>query len=325
MMFLDAVDGVPLALHTATDPVVRPRREYDMTPTELIPPTQDGNGEPVHVCILGPSGIGKSPLSKIFNLPGMDPKRVRAPRSKEDRRLCISEQAAIKLFEKEAKGEEWPTHPAEPNWFVFGDHWLFFSAGGDRQCLRFKDAENHLLLRSQMRVEIFAPCLRDILNDDKKSGQVGLRKEKLVALLLNPSATSYKDMKKADEPEPDEDLKQATFYAVTKRTELQRKPVSVPDAQKRVRRLPEELKAWVKIMGLISDPAIEFTSWQHFEFRYHQPDGSLEDARRELLSARDTVLAGLYNRATESPVVRRFLDSGVIRSSAEILELTGIV
>jgi len=283
------------------------------------------NARPVHVCLLGPSGIGKAPLALLFRLPGLDPLRVREPRDEKDKLVCISEPDAAALFAKATadKPVPWPTPKAPANWFVLGKHWLFFGVRGDRQCLRFEEDDGRRpVLRSQKRVEVFAPRLLDILNNrDGVQGKISLSPDDLVVLLLNPSQTSYDDMTTG----PDEDLKQATFYAITKRTELQSRPVDIPDAQRRVSRIADELTAWNDIKKLVGKSCLEFRSWKHFEFRYHQPDGSPADARRELLSARDVVLAKLYEASGSSPVVQRFLDSDVVLSPAEILQLNDIV
>jgi hypothetical protein len=170
-------------------------------------------------------------------------------------------------------------------------------------------------------VEIFAPRLLDILsNRDACQTKIDLKPENLLILLLNPSAASYDKMAGS----PDGDLKQATFYAITKRMELLGKPVDIPDAQNRVWRLPDEMAAWVDLKRLVGQSCVEYTAWQHFEFRYHQPDRSLASARRELLSARDTILAGLHS-VQSNPVVQRLMSSDVIRTPAEILELPDFV
>jgi len=293
-----------------------------MTNTGNTTTTGNTQCRPFHVCVLGPSGIGKSPLASLFRLAGFDPLRVRDPRDDKDRALCIPEPDAIDLYVREAASAgPWPTPKAPTDWFVIGDHWLFISVRGDRQCLRFAEKEGRPVLRSSRRVEVFAPRLADLLKDrDGCQSKIDLKPDNVIILLLNPSATSYDTMASS----PDDDLRQATFYSITKRTEFQRKPVDIPDAQKRVRRLPEELVAWIEIKRLVGPSCVEYTRWQHSEFRYYQPDGSQAAARRELLSARDTVLAGLYEAQT-NPVVQRLLASDVICSSGEILELTDIV
>lgn len=277
---------------------------------------------PFHVCILGPSGIGKSPLASLFRLPGFDPLRVREPRDEKDRALCILEPDAIDLYQRDvADAEPWPTPKAHLDWFVFGEHWLFMSVRGDRQCLRFAEDDGRPVLRSRRRVEIFAPRLLNILNNkDECQSKIDLTPDNVIVLMLNPSAKSYETMSDS----PDDDLKQATFYAINKRTELQGKPVDIPDTQKRIRRLPDELTAWVNIKHVVRQSCVEYMNWPHFEFRYYQPDHSGQSARRELLSARDTILAGLYG-AQANPVIKSLLSSDVIRTSAEILELTDIV
>lgn len=286
--------------------------------------SREDDTKPVHVCILGPSGIGKSPLTSLFRLPGLDPLRVREPRDEKDRPLCISEPDAAELFAKETVGQSvaWPAPTAPSGWFVLGERWLFIGVRDDRQCLRFQEDNGRPLLRSQRRVEVFAPRLLDILNDrDGSQSKISLSTDNLVVLLLNPTPTSYEAMT----DEPDELLRQAMFYAITKRSELQRKPVDIPDAQKRISAIKDELMAWKAIKKLVGVSCLEFRSWKHFEFRYHQPDGSPADSRRELLSARDVILAKLHRAAQTSPVVSQFLDSNVIRSSAEILQLNDIV
>jgi hypothetical protein len=278
--------------------------------------------QPFHVCILGPSGIGKSPLASLFRLPGLDPLRVREPRDEKDKALCILESDAIDLYQRDApSATPWPEPTAAPDWFVLGAHWLFMSVRGDRQCLRFAEDDGTPVLRSRQRIEVFGPRLLDILQDrDGCQSRIGLTPDNVVILLLNPSAQSYDKMSGS----PDDDLKQATFYAINKRTELQGKTVDVPDSQKRVRRLPDELVAWVDLKHLVGQSCVEYTAWPHFEFRYHQPEQGVEIARRELLSARDTILAGLY-AAQSNPVIKSMLSSDVIRTSAEIVELTDIV
>ena len=283
--------------------------------------------QPFHICLLGPSGIGKSPLSALFRLLGFDPKRVRGPRDAKDKELCISEPDAAGVFQRDAMRPDgsappWPGPKAPDDWFVVGGRWLFFSVRGDRQCLEFRDEKGRQVLRSSRRVEIFGPRLLDILNDrDGSRGAVGLSPENLVVFLLNPSARRYDEMATG----PDEDLKQATFYAIAKRTELQGKPVDVPDVQKRVRRTAEELEAWVEIKARLGACCVECTGWKHFEFRYHQPHGSFTDARRELISARDTVLQGLREQARRCAAVRRLQASGIILSPQEVLLLKNIV
>jgi len=275
-----------------------------------------------HICILGPSAIGKSPLASLFRIPGFDPLRVREPRDEKDRTLCIPESDAIDLYQQDApSAPPWPMPKAVRNWFVLGAHWLFMSVRGDRQCLRFAEDDGRLVLGSRRRIEVFGPRLLDILrNRNGCQSKIGLKPSNVVILLLNPSAQTYDKMSGS----PDDDLKQATFYAITKRAELQGKPVDVPDSQKRVRRLPDELQAWVNLKHIVGQSCVEYTAWPHFEFRYHQPKRGVETARRELLSARDTILAGLHD-AQSNPVISSMLSSDVIRTSAEILELTDIV
>jgi len=58
---------------------------------------------PLSVVILGHSGIGKSPLAHLFNVPGWEPFRVRKPRNAQDARVCMNEEDAKELEAKEER------------------------------------------------------------------------------------------------------------------------------------------------------------------------------------------------------------------------------
>ena len=277
--------------------------------------------KPIHLCGLGPSGIGKSPLAALFRIPGFEPYRVREPRDEKDRLVCKSPAEAKDIFIAQGfPADEWPTGKARDDWFCVGSEWLFFSARGDKQCLQFQDEHAHLL-RNAKRIEIFAPRLVEILgNKDGSGDKLAITSDNLAVILLNPSAAPFTQMK----GKPDIELEQATFYAITKRTELQGKPVDLPDALKRIRRLPEELVAWVQIQKQ-ARASLECTAWQHSEFRYFQPGGNKQDAVRELLTARDRLLREMQAAASANPTFASLLRSDVIRSAEEVLKITDIV
>ena len=118
-------------------------------------------------------------------------------------------------------------------------------------------------------------------------------------------------------------LRQATFYATTKRTELQGGVVVLAEVfSKRMGRLGEELDAWRDLMRTIPD-VVECTSWKHYELRYFQPDGSPWNAARELLLAREALLERMREKV---PGVLDLLDrTGAIRTVEEILKLDDVV
>ena len=240
-----------------------------------------------------------------------------------------SEEEAYEIFIKQGFSKKaWPTKKAPDDWFYVGNSWLFFSVRGDKQCLQFKDDKDKLLLREQKRIEIFAPRLKDILDSKKGSDKaIGINKKNLVIISLNPSATTFFEMigKPNDKrKQAVDELKQAVFYGITKRTELQKKPVDLPDTLKRVRRLNEEIKAWIDLEK-VSVSYLEFTSWKHLEYRYMQPDNHLSNIRRELLVARETLLNQLDKEAQNNSTIRAFLDSKAIHAVGEILDLTEIM
>lgn len=275
---------------------------------------------PIHICILGPSGIGKSPLASLFKLPGFEPFRIRPPRNEKDKLVCKSEDEAKTIFEEQGFPEDkWPTVKATDDWFYVGKQWIFFSVRGDKQCLEYKSDKGRHLLDEPKRMEIFAPRLVDILDNKNDCGKaLGLSAENLIILCLNPSATSYTGMSGI----PNDELKHAIFYGISKRTELQCKPVDVQDILKRVRRLGEEIKAW---SSLQNNAFYEFTSWGHFEYRYYQPDGTHDNAIRELITTRRTLLNRLEKEASRNDSVRALLNSNIVLTETDVLTLTDIV
>lgn len=269
-----------------------------------------------HPVIIGPPGIGKSNLACLFSVPGWEPLRIRIPRNEKDTLVCISEKEAKLIFAEEFGKGNWPKSKVDEKWFHVGRQWIFFCVRADKQLLQIRDEKGAQLSHQQKRIEIFAPRLIDILRNRKNSGRaVGLSPNNVVIICLNPGATSYSRMTQATE-----ELKQVTFYGVTKRSELQRNPVDIPDALKRVRRLDEELKAWQRLKEMVPN-FVECTSWCHFEFRYHQPSGTLADARRELRSARETLIEGISQLKDETA---KQAVLGIMRSEKGITKLKDI-
>jgi len=262
-----------------------------------------------HVCLLGPSGIGKGTLSGLFKLSGFEPFRVREPRDDNDRLVCKSEDDTKKIFQLEGFQEkEWEFNVDKDDWYKEGPKWIFFSVRGKRQCLRYKDENDKLFLESPKRIEIFAPRLLQILNDPVTLKTIGLKKEELFIIILNPTEISYTTLLDSDFG-----LREAVFYGITKRTELQGKPVNIPDTLKRVKDISDELKAWKELITDFKDNVIEIKSWKHFEFCYYQPNKEASDAKRELRLARDRILVEFGKNANFNVL------KNTIRSEEEIL------
>ena len=271
--------------------------------------------ETMHLCLLGPSGIGKSPLANLFKLEGFEPYRIRTPRDEKDKRVCMDETEAEEIYNHEFNAHR--PEEIEEDWLEVGNEYCFFSVRKDRQCLRFK-IDGKRVLNKPKRIEIFAPRLLDILKNKKGSGAaIGLNLHNILLIFLNPSTSRYSEMNT-----PDNVLEQATFYAITKRTELQRKPVDLADAFKRIKRLSDELAAWKDLQGAVPK-YVECTKWKHYEFRYLQPDNNPWNANRELVSTRETLITAFEKSGHH--LFKQLVESKVIRSVEQVLQLSDIV
>ncbi len=263
----------------------------------------------LRVCILGHSGVGKSPVAKLFDVPGWEPFRVRdKPRNAEDAKVCKSKTEFAAL--QEAHKELVPLHPG-PNSLKVYEDWTFFQIRGkDWQCLEHTaDAKNP---DKSLRIEIFAPVLLDLCkNHEKINKAFVLDPAHLVFIILNPTLDRFADM-----TEPSTALRQATLFAATERDRAQGKTPDLADGLKRTHHLSTELTAWRGLLTEYQASAVECLGWPHFEFRYHDAAG-VSHARNELIRARATILDAAGN-------LRNRLEPH-LKTQEQIVQLTDIV
>ena len=236
----------------------------------------------LRVCVLGHSGIGKSPLSKLFKVKPWEPLRVRPPRNEADRPNCMSPEKSLEL-ENKYKNEK----PLNKNWKrspnklrVFKD-WSSFEVRGKKQWLEHtKEAKDGTV---SLRVEVYAPVLVELLNnlsDLKEAFTLDL--DNFLIFILNPTSCSFKNMK-----EPSEELKIATRFAITMRSYLQDKDVDPEDVRSRVKNLNSELQAWKQLINNPQVKTLECKKWPHFEFVCLISE---DNARATLRKARSSLL-----------------------------------
>jgi hypothetical protein len=78
--------------------------------------SKDTSSPILHICLVGPSGVGKSPLAPLFKLQGVEPFRIRIPRNEKDklvyqpdkilgdaaRELLLARETLLEAMEKQA-------------------------------------------------------------------------------------------------------------------------------------------------------------------------------------------------------------------------------
>lgn len=269
---------------------------------------------PFRVIILGHSGIGKSPLARLFKIPGWEPFRVRQPRDARDALVCKSEEDATALEDNE-KGFGPPVYQggAPSNIRVY-KRWSFFDVRGKKQCLEHTEAACRA--DQSIRVEIFSPVLVELLqNRVAVSSAIPLDPSLLVIVLLNPTARSVRDM-----TGPSVELCLATHAAIAERDRVLAKEVDLADNLRRVEHLQEELSSWRELLAVCCN-AVECIAWPHFEYRYSLPRREVSHAQAELRRARGTLLAAVREQL---PQVENELSS-LLRSEDEIEHITAIV
>lgn len=247
----------------------------------------------LRICIMGHSGIGKSPLTKLFKIDGWEPFRVRVPRNAEDAKVCKTPDEYKKLEEGHRNlASLYESQGDNPNKLRVYDDWSFFEVRRANQCLEHTVAAKDKSI--PLRVEIFAPVLIEILkNSEALRSAFVLDKENVLILLLNPTSCSFRDMQ-----EPSEELRLATIFATTERARVAGKSVDLADSLRRVEHLNGELAAWREFCLLFPQNTIECCKWSHFEFRYTSPSEGAWHAQTELVGARKSILNAV---AKQSP------------------------
>lgn len=242
----------------------------------------------IRLCIMGPSGVGKSPLSRLFNVQGWEPYRIRVPRNAEDAKVCKTpdEYAALEAGHR-SKKLLYESPASSTNKLRVYRTWSFFEVRGSRQCLEHTPEAKDAAM--PLRVEIFAPVLLEILqNLDAVRDAFAVSHENLLVLLLNPTSRPFREMSA-----PSEELRLATFSAATERDRVAGKAVDLADALRRVEHLQDEVAAWRELSALFPLNTVECMMWPHFEFRYTQPGHGPWHAASELGRARASMMKAL--------------------------------
>lgn len=256
---------------------------------------------PLHVCIMGHSGIGKSPLSNLFRVPGWDPFRVRKPRDKNDKAMSKEDFTALlvdgvlDLTKVGGKKLErgplvYPTPPTEAKstdgQFIRTTYeeqglcvcagWSFFKVRDAHQCLCHED----FTAKSSMRIEIFAPRLLTLLRErDKLTPAFELTAANILVVLLNPTMCRFADMG----DQPSSELRLSCALSVMERARVSGKVPDLADALRRVSHLKEELAAWRAFVSDGIADTLECLEWSHFEYRYHADESAELDRAKESL------------------------------------------
>lgn len=197
--------------------------------------------------LVGPGGIGKSPLDHIFkqNLLRIDPYRMRAsgPRDKNDvlyanpklrSELHLVCQALNLSFEYLSPTVEWVPQA----WL------LFFKVRDDWQLLLLEDLKADIA-----KAEIYAPIIPILLSQPRISHVFG----KTAVVVLHPATQKLSTM--ADWSELEEKTRQNCL----------RRGDEASSVKKRVDSIKEEAPAW-KLM--IKEGATEYENWQFPEHAY---------------------------------------------------------
>ena len=271
----------------------------------------------MRLCILGHSGIGKTPLGRLFKVPTWEPFRVRTPRNALDAKTCKTQEEldALLADQKARYGEPlYRSHPHNGNAIIVYPDWSFFRVRGTNQCLEhIAEARKP---GAGLRVEIFAPVLVELIENQERFREAfTLDIPNMLFVLLNPTPESFREMSS-----PSLALSLAALTAITERSRLYAAGVDLAESLRRVEHLKQELKAWRQLMGIIPN-TVECLSWPHFEFRYSVPTASLANAPAELARAGETILKAV---AEQAPHLRDPLRQ-LMRTPEEIADLTEIV
>jgi len=268
----------------------------------------------MRLVVCGPSGIAKSIIMKLLTLLGVDPKRVRKPRTGEDPNMCMDPDAFNNLKAQLELRPGGPIYKTE-DLSVYRDWAIFRIRQKDWQALplegAFKDAY------SDVRVEVFAPVLVDLLiHHAQLRDAFSLEPENVLVILLNPTGTSYRDM-----TAPTEELRTATRQSIRDRLQVQwtnsgkEGEVQISkeqelDISNRVgRHLDEELVAWRQFWDICT--VAECKAWSHFEAQC-----ILDSSGRERLAMKRDLLQAVGEQAPA------FLDAvrSAFKPDSQILE-----
>ena len=218
------------------------------------------------IIIVGPSGIGKSPLDKLIrpDVIRLDPYRLRkdGPRDNEDRlyappKLRLEMSAVFREFGEQPMEEEVDGEKVE--WYPKA-HVAFFTVRSEWQCIIVPRDAGALA-----KMEIYAPILPTLLKFYDFNTSLG----KLKGIFLNPASESILYMKDW------EAIKVKTRQNCLKRGD------SKESTEKRVESVASEAPHWRKLVE--NRVAIEEFNWPFAEHRYKREPNLLEKVKDYLL------------------------------------------
>jgi hypothetical protein len=243
--------------------------------------------------VSGHSGIGKSLLYGCFNLPSIEPFRVRPPRNRDDEAVCISPDRYADLV-RSYRGVV-PLYQSDDGTMRLYPNHAFFQVRGREQVLFCED------LRSvgSIRLEIYGPVLLQLIERIPELGQG-------ILLLLNPLTRPYCSVSAGRGLEL---LQAVALQAIAERSRTSRGGLDLADAASRCESLAgEELDAWRSISQRPGIHTCEILAWPHFEYRYQ------DNRINQLLAARQTLLTAFGNE----PEPFRAELTAMLKTEAEI-------
>lgn len=242
------------------------------------------------IIIVGPGGIGKSPLSGLFgtDIILLDPFRLRkdGPRDNKDKNYAnpnlwdFMDGIFDENINETVKKEELCIIRKE---MILA---LFFKVRNDYQILFIQNLDKEK--QSLARLEIYAPILNKILEDKKYESIFG----KVHLIILNPLINSYND-KNFDF----EDLKRKT------RTNCKERGDSEKSINDRIDNLEEEWDAWKKLIEFFKNEnekgnqqyfCYEYKNWEFAEFKYKNKEKEVLDEARKKLVENNTELEKFF-------------------------------
>lgn len=231
------------------------------------------------IIIVGPSGVGKSPLDALFKVDvKIDPYRLRSRGPRDFNDIFYAHPKLYdELHSVLEKLNDKPKIKNGVEWFPKSEI-LFFKVREEWQLLILAGLNNNEENNNKERLakaEIYAPVLPVILSIQEIRNLLG----EIHIIVLNPANQSIIEMQDLRE------LELKTYYNCIERGDY---PISLEKCVKSIR---EEMPAWIK---LIEDyAATEYWPWKYPEYLYKTPDEGttlLEHQKHILKETRECLL-----------------------------------
>jgi len=231
------------------------------------------------VIVVGPGGVGKSPLDALFrdDIIKIDPYRLRSsgPRDSGDIFYAhpkLRDELLLALAALSDRSLEIgsPERPIE--WFPRGKV-LFFKVRRDWQFLILSGVEGQVA-----KAEIYAPILPTLLSNPEISGLLG---GKIQIVILNPAPESVMVMQDWN------CLEEET------RQNCEERGDSPESVRKRVSSVAEEAPVWKQLIQ--EHAATEYCAWEFPEYLYKRTPSGVDSAqhrKQTLIKARNRLLEG---------------------------------